>query len=142
MKADNIYGQEELNHERLREKRKMVIGDVSGRGKDVIFEVNWNKMVRRKGFIKLSINGQQAVVEREQLWTILFMLGSAAEQEKLVSPFMKQTKVSKYYKVIGVTATKDIQKGQLLNVPLEFTLNPETNQVIIGKGNLSKMRLT
>lgn len=142
MKTDNIYEQENLNHERLREKRKMVIGDVSGRGKDVIFEVNWNKMVRRKGFIKLSIDGQQAVVEREQLWTILFMLGSAAEQEKLVSPFMKQTKVSKYYKVIGVTATRDIQKGQLLNVPLEFTLNPETNKVIIGKGNLSKMRLT
>lgn len=142
MKTDNIYSQEHLNHERLREKRKMVIGDVSGRGKDVIFEVNWNKMVRRRGFIKISIDGKTAVVEREQLWTILFMLGSADEQEKLVSPFMKQTVVSKYYKVIGVTATKDIRKGEMLNVPLEFTLNPDTNQVIVGNGNLSKMRLT
>lgn len=139
---DNILEQEELNHERIRDSRKLVVGDVSGRSKDVVFEVNWNKFSKKRGFIKISIGDKTAVVDRQQLWGVLFMLGSAAEQEKLVSPFMKQTVVSNYYKVIGVTASKDIRKGEMINIPLSFTLNPETNRVVIGKGNLSKMRLT
>lgn len=139
---DDILNQENLNHERIRDRRKLVVGDVSGRSKDVVFEVNWNKFSKKKGFIKISINGVEAVVDRQQLWGVLFMLGSAYEQEKLVSPFMRKTVVSNYYKVIGVTTTRDVRKGEMINIPLSFTINPETNRVVIGKGNLSKMRLT
>mgnify|MGYP001606771413 FL=1 len=132
---DNILEQEQLNHDRIRDSRKLVVGDVSGRSKDVVFEVNWNKFSKKKGFIKISIDNKTAVVDRQQLWGVLFMLGSAYEQEKLVSPFMHQVKVHKYTKMIGITTSRDIRKGEMINTLLEFTLNPETNTVTIGKGN-------
>ncbi len=137
---DDIYNQEYLQHKGLQEWRKFAMADASGHGGEVVFEVNWNSMVRKKGLIKISVNGETAVVSRDHLWGILFMLGSAEEQEKLVSPFMKKTQVTNFFKIIGVTAMKDIKKGELLNVPLEFTLSPETNQIKIGKGSMGVIR--
>jgi|GEM_PF-3736300 len=135
MANKDILKEEYLNHSKLSERRKFAMADISGRGEDVAIEINWNKLVDRKGYIKINIGDREAVVSREHLYAILFILGSAAEQEKMISPFIKKTQVTKYFKLIGVTATQDIAKGELLNVPLEFTLNPKTHQVIIGKGS-------
>ena len=137
---DNIYDQEYLNHKRLSERRKFAMQDVSGRGNEVVFEVNWNSLVKKNGFIKLTVNGETAVVSREHLWGILFMFGSAEEQGRMAAPFLKRTQVTKYFKMIGVTASKDIKKGEMLNVPLEFTYNPETHQITLNKGSMDVMR--
>ena len=137
---DNIYDDEYLNHKRMSERRKFAMADVSGRGNEVVFEVNWNSLVKKKGFIKMTINGQEAVVSREHLWAILFMFGSAEEQGRMASPFLKRTQVTKYFKMIGVTASKDIKKGEMLNIPLDFTYNPETHQIILNKGSIDVMR--
>ena len=137
---DNIYDGEYLNHKRMSERRKFAMADVSGRGNEVVFEVNWNSLVKKKGFIKMTINGQEAVVSREHLWAILFMFGSAEEQGRMASPFLKRTQVTKYFKMIGVTASKDIKKGEMLNIPLDFTYNPETHQIILNKGSIDVMR--
>jgi len=137
---DDIYSQEYLNYNRMGERRKFSMADVSGRGGEAVIEVNWNKLVKQKGFIKLTIGEEEIVLSREHLYAILFIVGSAAEQEKMISPFLKKTLVTKYTKIIGITATKDVKKGEFLNVPLEFTLNPETRQVIIGKGSLGTIK--
>lgn len=139
MLKDDIYNQEYLNHKQIQERRKFVMADVSGRGKEVIFEVNWNSYVRKNGFVKLSINGEDAVVSREHLWGILFMLGNAEEQERMASPFMKKTLVKKFFKLIGVTTTRDIKKGEVINVPLDFTFNPDDNSIVIGKGSMHQI---
>jgi hypothetical protein len=136
-KNDNIYDQEYLNHSRMGERRQFAMADVSGRGGEAVIEVNWNKLVKNKGYIKFSIEDKEVVLSREHLYAILFIVGSAEEQEKMVSPFLKKTHVTKYTKVIGITTTKDIAKGETINVPLEFTLNPETQQVVIGRGSMS-----
>lgn len=136
MANKEIYQEEYLNHSRLGERRKFAMADVSGRGEEVHFEINWNSLVKKKGFIKISIGGKEAVVSREHLWAILFMLGSAEEQTKMVSPFMKKTIVSKYTKMIGITTSRDVRKGEFINVMLEFTHNPETNNIIIGRGSM------
>jgi len=137
---DDIHKQEHMQHERVLDNRTLVLHDMSGRGSEVLFQVNWNSLVRRKGYIRISVDGKDAVIDRDQLWTILFMLGSAEEQEKLVSPFIKQTTVQKFFKMIGIQASRDVKKGEFLNVPLEFTFNPETNKVVIGKGNLGAIK--
>lgn len=140
MEKDDIYNDEYLDHGRKKERRQYALHDISGRGQEVVFEINFNSLVRNRGHLKITVGGKTAVVSREQLWSLLFMFGSADEQEKLVSPFMKKTVVTKFFKVIGVTAMKDIHKGEMLNVPIEFTLNPETNQVTIGKGSMGQIR--
>jgi len=118
---------------------KLLVEDLSGRGENVIFQINWNKLVRNKGYIKIQIGDKEAVVDRDHLWSILFMLGSEEEQDKLITPFVKQTAVQKFFKVIGVTTTRIIGKGEMINVPIEFTFNPETKQIIIGKGNMNNL---
>lgn len=137
---DNINSQAYLDYNRITERRKFAMADVSGRGGEATIEVNWNKLVKQKGFVKIKIRDEEVVLSREHLYAILFIVGSAEEQEKMISPFLKKTQVKKYFKMIGITATKNIQKGELLNVPLEFTLNPDTNQVIIGKGSMGAIR--
>jgi len=139
MDKDNIYNQEYLGHSQIKSRRKFAMADVSGNSNDIVFEVNWNSFVRRKGFVKIQVGDKEVVVSREHLWGILFMLGSAEEQEKMVTPFMKKTIVKKFFKIIGITTTRDIKKGEQIKVPLEFTLNPDTNQIVIGKGSMGKI---
>lgn len=136
MTKDDIYSQEYLDHSRLSERRKFAMADVSGRGREVAFEVNWNSLVKRKGYVKMSIDGLDCVVSREHLWSILFMLGSAEEQVKMATPFVKKTKVTKYQKMIGLTTTKDVKKGEMINTMLEFTYNPEDHSIVVGKGSM------
>jgi len=120
------------------EHHKGAVHDVSGRGNDVVAEVNWNDHVKGK-YIRLTIGDKSAVVKKDQLWGIFFMLGSLEEQDALIDPFVKQTKVTKFTKMVGITTGAMIPKGGMVNVLLEFTLNPETNQVTISKGNMRSL---
>lgn len=140
MANKDIYSEEYLNHSRLSERRKFGIADVSGKGAEVSVEVNWNSIAKRKGYVKISINGEDCVVSREHLYSILFMLGSAEEQEKMAAPFMKQTSVLKFFKMIGVTTVKDLKKGEMVNVPLEFTFNPIDKTMVVGKGSMGALK--
>jgi hypothetical protein len=124
----------------MKERIKVALDDYSGNGNHPVFELNWNKLAKKKGFLRIEVGGVECVVSKEQLWTILFMLGNANEQEALVSPFVKQTPVTKFTKMIGVTAEKDIPKGGMLNVLLEITYEPETNTMRVGKGSLTGLR--
>lgn len=120
------------------ERQKLVLEDISGRGNDIVCDINWNNNVRGK-FIKLTIGDVTAVVKKDHLYGIMFMLGDEDQQQKLVNKFTRKYPVTKFFKMIGVTTTKDIHKGEMINIPIEFTYNPETNQIIIGKGNLRAM---
>lgn len=125
----------DLNNDK---RQKLVLGDVSGRGNDIVADINWNKNVKRK-FVKLTIGDLTAVVKKDHLFGIMFMLGDEDQQAALLGRYVKKYPVTKFFKMIGITTTKQIQKGEMINVPIEFTYNPETNQIIIGKGNLRSM---
>ena len=116
------------------QKQRLVIPDSSNRGNDIIADINWNESVKRK-YIRLTLGDKTCIVKKDYLLSVLFMLGSAKEQDSLISPFIKKTLVTKFTKMIGITATKDVRKGEPINLLLEFTLNPETNVVTIGKGS-------
>ena len=49
MVTKDILKEEHLNHGTLGERRKFSMADVTGRGGEVTVEVNWNKLVRKKG---------------------------------------------------------------------------------------------
>jgi len=121
-------------------RQKIPVSDISGKRNDIIFEINWNSVSSKNRLLRITMGDKTAVVTKDNLWSILFMLGNADEQDKLVSPFVKQTKVQKFFKMIGITAMKDVKKGEMLTVPIEFTLNPMSGQVIIGKGNINALR--
>lgn len=117
------------------EPLKLAVGNYIPGGKDVVFQANWNKHVHKKGLLKIQIGDSVAIVDRDQLYAVLFMLGSKKEQDAMVSPFVKRTQVEKFTKSIGIETTKDIKKGEIIQLLLEFTYNPDTKKIIIGKGS-------
>ena len=116
------------------QKQRLVLPDASGRCNDICADINWNEASKRK-YVRLSLGGKEAIIKKDHLLTILFMIGSAKEQDAIISPFVKQTLVTKFSKLIGITTTRDVRKGEQINVALEFTFNPETNKLVVGKGN-------
>lgn len=115
------------------QKQRLVLPDASGKGNDICADINWNEASKRK-YIRFTLGDKICIVKKDHLMSILFMLGSAKEQDAILSPFIKQTPVTKFTKAIGVTTTRSVAKGEQINIILEFTLNPETNKVTIGKG--------
>lgn len=134
MTEDNTYDNYE---DTPTEPIKLAVGNKLMSGDDVIFQANWNKYSQRKGLIQINIGGKEAVVDRDQLFAILFMLGSDEEKDKIVDPFIKKTQVEKFTKMVGIMPQNDVRKGEMLNVLLEFTYNPNDKQIIIGKGSES-----
>jgi len=121
----------------MKKKRTQVgLDDFSGQGNNPVFELNWNTLAKKKGLLRITVGGKECIVSKEQLWTVLFMLGNAKEQDALVSPFVKQTPVTKFTKMIGVTAQKIVHPGEMINVLLEITYEPGSNTMHIGKGSL------
>jgi len=116
------------------QKQRLLIPDSLNSGNDIIADINWNEPSKGK-YIRLTIGDRVAVVKKDHLMSIIFMLGSLKEQDELLSPFVRNTPVTKFTKMIGITTTKDVKKGQPLNLLLEFTYSPDTKKITIGKGS-------
>lgn len=88
------------------------------KGNHVIVEVNWNDDPKVKDCQMIKIG--DAVVKKEHLMAILFTIGNGEEQMKMV-PYRVQHN-RHYETMVGVTATKDIRKGEKINFPIKLTL--------------------
>lgn len=120
----------------MKDKQRLVIPDSSGKRNDIIADINWNKSSKGK-YIRFILGKKKSIIKKDHLLSILFMLGDEKEQDKILAPFMKQTNITKFTKMIGITTTRDVRKGEMINVLLDFSFNPETKKIIIGKGSKS-----
>lgn len=118
-------------------RQKVVLKDFSGNNLDVIFEINWNSFTSSKGWSKITVGDKTVVLDKNHLWSILFMLGNEKEQQEMLSRRTKMNRVRKHMRVIGVKTTRKVEKGELINIALDFTYNPEKDSLTIGKGNNS-----
>jgi len=94
---------------------KITIPDVNGKN-DLTIEVNWSSVPEIQGckMFKVEINGQYGIIKAEDLFAILFALGSEEVKEKLMP--VRSTTITKYYKQHRVVAKKDIKRGEELVV--------------------------
>ena len=118
------------------EREVLQLQDMSGRGKEILFETNWNSVVQGNKYIKILLDDKEIILSQDQLYSILFMLGNEQLQDKAISKFVVQTPVRNEYHRVGVTTTRDIKKGEEIIIPLSFTVNLETGQVRVTKGRL------
>lgn len=91
-------------------------------------EVNWSKSKKVNECKVLRItfpNGDTAFVKKEHLHAILFALGNAEEQRRMIPQTIQN--VRWYETVVSVKAKKDIYKGENITFPLKITL-PETRR--------------
>lgn len=100
--------------------------------KDLLVEVNWEprdpKINKCQVLRFIYPNGDEALVKREDLMSILFVMGSPDDQRNLIPH--KMTQMKKYQTMLGITATKDIHKGEKINFQVDIPLPPIEDEVI------------
>ena len=117
----------------LSSHEKIKIPDI-GKERDLIFEVNFNLKDNRTNECKVIRvhypDGSMANVKREHLHAFLFAIGTEEQQRKLIP---QTTRRSKWYEtILGITATKNIAKGEKINVRVKIPL-PTIEQEVVAE---------
>ena len=99
---------------------KAILKDLGSGGNDLTAEVNFPG---QKDVVKLTLGGKSAVVAIKDLYTLVWSIGSAEQRDNLMP--IKQTLVRKIRKRHIVEVTKDIRKGEKLNVRCETNVPVE-----------------
>ncbi len=107
---------------------------------DWFIEVNWNPKDKKTNECKvLKIifpDKTTQLMKKEHLNAVLFAIGNAAEQREMIPQVV--TKVRKFSKMLQVTATKNIAKGEKMVFPYEFEIPIEQFDRISNLGDIKK----
>ena len=76
-------------------------------------------------------DGREAFVERDHITQMIFAIGKPEDQRKLIP--QKITRVHHYKSTVGVKATKDIAKGEMINFPVNFSVDCNIAEELIGE---------
>lgn len=113
--------------------QKFILPDANKKN-NIKAEVNWNPTDVNSNeckIIKFILpNGKESYIKRDDLNEILFAIGKAEDQRRLIP--QKLTHVKWYETVVGVKATKDIKKGEVINFPIKLSL-PAGEEEVIGE---------
>lgn len=100
--------------------------------KEFTMEVNWDLKDSKTNeckIVKFTFpNGDVAMVKKEYLHAALFAIGKREEQMKMIP--QKDISVKWYETVIGIKATKDIHKGEMINIPIKLSLPTREEEAI------------
>lgn len=117
------------------------IEDSNGKN-HLTLEVNWSEDSKVKDcqLVKVTMRTDKgdytAIIRRDLFYSFLFAIGRAEEQREIIPQTL--TKVRWLETVLGIKATKDIRKGEMINVPVKLSI-PLEKQAVITKGrNLIK----
>ncbi len=102
--------------------------------KEFFIEVNWDKKdehINNCKILKITFpNGEEMLLKKEYLNSLLFLIGTADEQQKMIPQVIRRSKW--YETVISVKAKKDIKKGENITFPLKITLPSVEQEAIAG----------
>jgi len=116
----------------LEEYQKFRLRDLNAARKDFFVEVNWdekNESINECKVLKFTFpNGETALVKKEELLGLLFIIGRPEEQRKMIP--QKITKVRHYRTTLWVQVKKDMRAGDIIKVPVDITLPAVSEEVI------------
>ncbi len=96
-------------------------------------EVNWepkNEKINECKFIRVLFpDGKTAVIKREYFHSILFAISRAEEQRKMIPVIVQE--VRNYQTILGITASKDIAKGEKINVRVNIPIPSQRDEIIM-----------
>ena len=106
----------------LSEQTKVVLSDLR-RKTDMGMEVLFSDNPELKDTIKVTMGKEDAIINIKELYSFMFVIANAQQQEQLMP--VKQETVRKIVKRHVVKVTKDIKKGEMLNVRCETNVPVE-----------------
>lgn len=102
----------------------------------LLLEVNWNPKDKASNHSKLIRvlfpDGTTATIKREHFIAFCFAIGSEEDQQALIP--QKVTSVRNYETMLGITATKNIAKGEKINVRVKIPIPVSEEEIISGMG--------
>lgn len=106
-----------------------------GKEHDFFMEVNWNpkdKKTNECQVVRFTFpDGSESYIKREHLHSVLFAIGKREDQINMVP--QKTETIRNYETVLGIKATKHIEKGETINVRVKIPMPiPGTRQEFIG----------
>ena len=111
---------------------KFNIIDVNKRNTGVFLEVNWepqNDETNNCKVLKMTLpDGKEYFIEKEILLGVLWVIGTREDQQKIIPQRIQN--VRWYETVLGITATRNIKKGEKINIPLKLTLPVKEHEAI------------
>ena len=116
----------------LETHEKFRIIDKNNRSTGVVLEVNWNpdEMTTNKcQVIKMTTSeDKEYFIDRNLFLEFVFSIGRPEDQQKMVP--QKIYNVRWYETILGIKATKDIKKNEMINVPIKLTLPVREGETI------------
>ena len=101
---------------------------------DFFVEVNWKEDDENTNNCKIlkvtHPNGDVSYLKKEYLNAILFVIGTESEQTKMIPQTLETVHWRKT--VLGIKATKDIHKGEMINCPVEISFPCNLTKQVIG----------
>lgn len=119
--------------------QKFQLPDINADKNSITAEVNYSDdpHVKDCQVIRLTLpHGKKMYIKRDHLNQILFAIGKEEDQRKLIP--QKLSTVHHRQTVLGIKATKDIKKGEMINFPMEFAVPCDNVKSIIGHGAWDK----
>lgn len=121
----------------LDEQEKFTFEDQSGKN-NVTAEINWNEEVTPCKSVRFKLGDKVAYIDRKELNTFLFAIGTPSEQRKMVP---QKTRRNRHYEtVLSIKATKNILKGEHIRVPVSLSLPSVEEEVIADVGKRLKRK--
>lgn len=81
----------------------------------ITIEANWNDAVKPAKVFKITIDGQERFLQREDLYSLMLLFGDEQQQSDLIP--VRETRVREITRLLKVRAKKDIKKGDIIAVP-------------------------
>ena len=108
----------------LTEHEKFNLVDPNMASTGVSLEVNWNpedELTNDCKVLKMTLpDGSVKFIERKILLEILFAIGKPEDQRKMIPQTLET--IHHYKSVLGIKASKDIGKGEMINFPIELSV--------------------
>lgn len=113
---------------------KFNIIDCNGKKTGITVEVNWKPKDEESNeckILKITLpDGIRYYIPKTGFMSLLWAIGNSQEQMDMIPK--KVRRVKWYETLLGITATKDIRKGEMINVPVRISL-PTIGEEIIGE---------
>lgn len=116
----------------LRSYEKFRLSDENKRN-EFFIEVNRNPKDEKSNECQLITfvhpDGSETTIKREYIMSMIFAMGTEEQQQKLIPQKISQVRFLKT--TLGIKATKDIAKGEMINIPVDLKL-PSIEEEVIG----------
>lgn len=114
--------------------RRLAVRDLSDRGYDLTFEVNWNKseLVKDCKHIKVKVgSGDEAIISRDELFSLLMLISEEGQQDQLLDPYTDKVPVDNYHTIVEIMAKENVKVGDKIVLPITVSVNRQTGQMLI-----------